>query len=163
MWWMWYCTVLFWRVKGPGRVAWSSRLAYPEVHYHVQEVNQVWQKASWQNGEYLFELKHTHPQKCTEDGLSRRNIKKKRKACEYRNRVRKGKAHLELKVSSDLKSKQEEFLYVRWQWKGGYRTCDPLFSGTGDLLTKDVEKAKGLNGFVTPIYNGTSCVPGGIV
>lgn len=40
---------------------------------------------------------------------------------------------------------------------------DPLFSGTGDLLTKDVEKAKALNGFVTSIYNGKSCVPGGIV
>lgn len=41
--------------------------------------------------------------------------KKKRKACEYRNRLRKAKAHLELKVKSDLKSKREEFLYVFWQ------------------------------------------------
>ena len=40
---------------------------------------------------------------------------------------------------------------------------DPLFSGTGDLLTKDMEKAKALNGFVTSIYNRKACAPGGTV
>ena len=33
-------------------------------------------RPAWQRGEYVFELRHTHTQKCKEDGLSRRNIKK---------------------------------------------------------------------------------------
>lgn len=40
---------------------------------------------------------------------------------------------------------------------------DPLFSETGDLLTKDMEKVKVLNGFVTSIYNGKACPPGSTI
>lgn len=78
-----------------------------------------------------------HIQKRREDGLSRRNMKNN--ALEYGNRVRKSKAHLELKVASDLKSNKKSFyMYIGSEW-AATEHVDPLFSGTGDLLTKDME------------------------
>jgi len=71
----------------------------------------------------------------------------------FKDAMRKAKAHLELKLASDVKDNKKGFFkYITSKWK----TRDNvglLLNEVGDLVTEDTEKAELLNVFFTSVFS----------
>ncbi|KGL88902.1 hypothetical protein N301_16250, partial [Charadrius vociferus] len=70
-----------------------------------------------------------------------------------RDQVRKAKAQVELHLARDIKGNKSFYRYVGDEDKG---KCGPSLE-TGDLVTRDMEKAEVLNDFFASVFTGRCC------
>lgn len=71
-----------------------------------------------------------------------------------RDRIRKAKANLELSLVKDVKGNNNGFYKYINSKRKVREIVGLLLDGAGDLVTKDMEKAKVFNAFFTSVFTG---------
>ncbi|KFV20297.1 hypothetical protein N340_07071, partial [Tauraco erythrolophus] len=114
-------------------------------------------RPAWMNKEFLDQLRHTKK--------AYRGWKQGRVAWEeyraivqaIRDQVRKAKALIELNLARDIKGNKKNFYRYVSDKKRSRENVGPLRKETGNLATRDMEKAEVLNDFFASVFTGKSC------
>jgi len=69
-----------------------------------------------------------------------------------RNQVRKAKTQIESNLGRDIKGNENKFYRCVNNKRKGREDVDPLQKETGDLVTRDIEKAEVLNDFSASVF-----------
>ncbi|GAB0176277.1 hypothetical protein GRJ2_000092900 [Grus japonensis] len=73
-----------------------------------------------------------------------------------RNQVRKAKALIEISLARDVKDNKKSFYRYVSDKRKMRENVDPLWKETGDLVTRNMEKAEVLNDFFASVFTGKS-------
>ena len=71
-----------------------------------------------------------------------------------RDRVRKAKTHIELNLARDTKENKNKFYIYMSNKRKAREYVGPLWKETGNLVTRDMEKAEVLNDFFSSVFSG---------
>ena len=77
----------------------------------------------------------------------------------YKEKIRKGKAQLELNLATKLKDNNKYFYKCINSKRRARENLHPLLDTKGNLVTKDQEKAEVLNDSFASVVNSKTCYP----